>query len=367
VAFQNSHRNGGLSHPAELPFGRTFAGQYQESKPEKSGSKQMRAVIGFYMRRGITPNGENGPSTDDLHKMITSGQLFDVSVGLGGGEAVCDVCRRNVRSHDCEHLPGTTRRMQEAEIEAQKQRGVPKGAASYTYVNGRLHELSGVYDGAVPGAGFRKVLSLGKQLNEGERDEVREAYGSLINEAEDLFMNGTLIDEIKTAVKEGFQAAFGSSKKAEAAAEPEQPAKPEDSKREDGAAETEAENERLRKELAAEREAKTAAEADKFVHEQLKAGHMFPSELAAVMSFYLQAARDDNAHPLPPAGESRVENLRKMIELRPSNRLIVDLTVGETDQVLKADENSQTEMSEERRRELLSKTPAGRAALSVVK
>jgi signal peptide peptidase SppA len=127
----------------------------------------------------------------------------------------------------------------------------------------------------------------------------------------------------------------------------------------------EAEAADLRKQLAAQREEKTKAEAEAFVRQQIAAGHLFPAEAEPTVTQYLVAATDDQDRPLKES--SRVANLRAMIEARPSNKLTEELTVGPSDKVLKADENSQTEMSDERRRELLGKTPAGKAALSVVK
>lgn len=125
------------------------------------------------------------------------------------------------------------------------------------------------------------------------------------------------------------------------------------------------ENERLQKRFAVEREAKAKADAEAFVKEQIAVGHLFPAEAQPTITQYLTAAEDDYLRPLSEG--SRVGNLRKMIESRPSNKLTEELTVGPADKVLKADENSQTEMSEERRKELLGKTPAGKAALSIVK
>jgi signal peptide peptidase SppA len=125
------------------------------------------------------------------------------------------------------------------------------------------------------------------------------------------------------------------------------------------------ENERLQKQFAAERQEKAKAEADAFVMQQLRTGKLMPAEADATKADYLQAVEDDAARPLGDG--SRVSRLCARIESRPSHRLTEELTVGKTDKVLKADENNQTEMSEERRQQLLSATPAGKAALQVVK
>lgn len=153
-AFMNSHRTGGMSHPSELPYGKTFAGRY-----EKADDGSERTMIGFYMLRGQYPNGPNGPSTDSMHAGITGGTLFDVSVGLYGGEALCDICGNCVDDWDeCPHVPGTDYGMSADQMQAQKDRGVPDGCATYTLDDSHCGETSAVFDGAVPGAGFRKAL-----------------------------------------------------------------------------------------------------------------------------------------------------------------------------------------------------------------
>lgn len=185
VAFMNSHRTGNISTPGEMPFGRTFAGRYEATMGE-DGSVSERALLSFYMLQGIKPNGDSGPTTDDLHAMIESGTLFDVSVGLLGGpngRAICDVCGQELRK--CDHSPGTTRNMEPEQVEAQKGRGVASGKATYTMEDYILSEVSGVYDGAVPGAGFSKGLSIIDQLSSEEREQFREAFHALMDEESD--------------------------------------------------------------------------------------------------------------------------------------------------------------------------------------
>jgi len=56
--------------------------------------------------------------------------------------------------------------MSTAEIKAQKVRGVPNGEASYSLRDAICGEVSAVYDGAVPGAGYLKSLALGITVGE---------------------------------------------------------------------------------------------------------------------------------------------------------------------------------------------------------
>lgn len=196
VAFMNSHRTGGMSHPSELPFGRTFAGRYEEYT-DAGGQLAARALVGVYLLRGLKPNGDQGPSTDDLHQLIDGGTLFDVSVGLYGGEAICDVCGNDLDEYDqrggyvCPHVPGTNYSMSAAEIATQKARGVGDGKASYSLCNSSMGEVSAVYDGAVPGAGFRKALSFAREGRFSSADLIscRHAYHTLL--ARDEFSEAT--------------------------------------------------------------------------------------------------------------------------------------------------------------------------------
>jgi hypothetical protein len=179
-AFMNSHRTGGLSAPSELPYGRTFAGRF-ETYEQPDGSRFSRALVGVYMLRGQRPNGANGPSTDDFHAGIQAGTIFDVSMGFYGGSAACDVCGADLADDDCPHVPGTTLAMTAEQVSAQEARGVPGGAASYTIEDGHAREVSAVYDGAVPGAGFRKALHLSRagRLPAAALDQARRAYAPL--------------------------------------------------------------------------------------------------------------------------------------------------------------------------------------------
>lgn len=185
-AFMNSHRTGDLSTPSELPFGRAFVGRF-ETVNDPMGMRVQRTVLGVYMLRGQRPNGANGPSTDDMSEAISGGTVFDVSMGLYGGNRICDVCNQDFYAKDgegnwlCPHVPGTHRRMSPEQIDAQKAKGVPEGLATYTLDDAHAGEVSAVYDGAIPGAGFRKALSLAKSggLSDDDIAEVLEAYGNV--------------------------------------------------------------------------------------------------------------------------------------------------------------------------------------------
>jgi hypothetical protein len=149
-AFMTRHNKGGLLGAGENPYGRTFAGQVEQ----KDGIR--RVLVQFYMLRDHTPNGSGATSTDDLHRGLVGGTLFDASLGLtrgGSGRLNCTVCGLWLLSDDCPHIPGSTSGMSDEQIAMQASRGVPGGVATMTFENYHAGEVSVVYDGAIPNAG----------------------------------------------------------------------------------------------------------------------------------------------------------------------------------------------------------------------
>ena len=187
-AFMNSHRTGELSTPSELPFGKTFAGKYERypAPPDSKLRPFERTQLGVYMLRGVYPNGTGGPSTDDMYRQIAGGVLSDVSMGLGGGQKMCDVCGWELRTENCGHAPGTSRNVSPEQMATQEARGVTRGRASYTLEDAHAGEVSGVYNGAIPGAGFSKALEFARQglLSQSELRDMRRAYSHLFNKGD---------------------------------------------------------------------------------------------------------------------------------------------------------------------------------------
>lgn len=333
AAFMNSHRTGGLSTDAEFPFGKTFAGQYQEGR-DAEGSAVQRTMLGVYMLRGIKPNGDSAPSTDDLDRKIRGGTLFDVSVGLYGGARICDVCDGDVSDYDaCPHLPGTYYAMDEDEIAAQKSRGVPDGKASYTIKGASLGEVSGVFDGAVRGAGFRKAVSLANSLSSSDLRLAREVYGGL-NLKEEPDGQGSLLERVSEAVADGFRRAFGGKPPTpppalEAGGLPGGDAAEDDNDMSDKTNNEEVE--RLRKdseELAKMKAKERQAGAEKFATEQVtKHKRLLPFGKDKLQTIYLRLADGDQS--LAAGEESGVKLLMDMFSALPGHNLTTELAAGQ--------------------------------------
>jgi hypothetical protein len=187
-AWMNSHATGSLSTPSQLPFGKAFAGQYERyPSADPTQARFERSLVQAYMLSGKHPNGSNGPSTDDMYAAIMGGTIFDVSMGLAGGDPICDLCGNELRDRErCTHVPGTSRNVTHEQTLVQKRRGVKKGFASYTLENAHPSEVSAVYDGAIPGAGFSVALEALKDggLSQREVIELSASYSNLISQGD---------------------------------------------------------------------------------------------------------------------------------------------------------------------------------------
>jgi hypothetical protein len=276
-AFMNSHRSGGLSTPAELPFGRTFTGRFEMFDGPDGPAK--RAIVGFYMTRGIHPNGTSGPSTDDLHASIDARTIFDVSVGLWGGSAVCDVCGVDLYAQDdkghytCPHVPGSHASMTPEEITAQEERGVTGGKASYTLDNARCSEVSAVYDGAVPGAGFQKAFAMAPNLSPDQWLEVEESFAALFTTNQENEPMAEMKPGDPAAQPEGFAALFAALRQLFTASKDEEKDDEETEKdeedEEDTQKEDDEEDEKAEKDEDDEEETSRLAAALKLAHAEL--------------------------------------------------------------------------------------------------
>lgn len=340
-AFMNSHRTGRMSQPSELPFGRAFTGQVKRYT-DANGSKVRSAQLGVYMTRGIKPNGANGPSTDDLSKMIDTGSLFDVSMGLYGGTKLCDVCGENLYAADedgnylCKHYPGSNRKMDSQQVEAQKLRGVPGGVATYSLVDARPGEVSAVYGGAIPGAGFAKAfhrLNRGGPVRFDERDELLHLYPDL----SETFLRGNAMAKKRTVSVSAILGVLGLANQPSHLNDddddnqgtvvlendtPTQPAQGQQLHNSPPPAirnQADPEKEELRKQVAELRQSGDRRDAEKFAADMTDAKKIVPAESAELSAMMMLCLSDDRTNPIQ--GVSRAETLRKLYSLRTSHTL----------------------------------------------
>jgi hypothetical protein len=334
-AFMNSHRTGGMSTDAEFAFGKTFAGQYQRGTNAK-GEVVQRPLLGMYMLRGVKPNGDSGPSTDDLDKKIRGGTLFNVSVGLTGGEKICDVCDNPLRDSDCSHVPGAHYSMSSADKQKQKDRGVPEGRASYTYRKARLGEVSGVFKGAVRGAGFRKAQSLAASLKGENLKQVRDVYSDLWSSEEEELMSEGIFDRFADYLTERFPNLFGDKSTTNNPPAPDAATKPE------AAPDRTEENsemsnkpgdmdvEKLRRdseELATLKTQQRKQSSMDFATEQVtKNKSLLPFGVEKLQSLHEQLSLDDVTSPLSHG--SRVEQLKSLFAAIPPHSLTKEQAAG---------------------------------------
>lgn len=284
VAFMNSHRTGDISTPSELPFGNTFGGRY-----ELLADGTAHTLVGVYMRRGLKPNGDGGPSTDDLHAQIEAGIQKADSVGVpAGGQSICAVCENPLNARDeqgaylCSHVPGTPRNMTTDERKRMKAAGVPNGYAFFWLDDAHLAEVSAVYSGALPGAGVRKVLNLARQhqLSDTELKQARTAYGLLLGK--DFGMDVETNKALEDTVTRGMRRALRAEQRAAPLSNP---------AKADPAPQTGADNDEavaLRRELAemkaTMRNERAASRAKDFAIALAAANKVTPTELAPLRS-----------------------------------------------------------------------------------
>ncbi len=384
MAFMNSHKTGGLSAPAEHPFGYTFSGRYEELEHE--GTIHRRALLGVYMLKGHHPNGKLQPSTDDIHRAIEARTLRDVSLGINGGQSICDVCAKSLGDKDCPHTPGSSKGLSPEQMEAQMARGAG-GKASYTVVDGKPYEVSAVFKGAVPGAGFRKAMAQ-KQTAKADlafSQEVVLTYGSMMDEGDLKFFRqgkpkmklsdfakwvglaqsaGIELEDLDDSVIQSGTMVPAKVTEMKTATSP-------DALKLD---------ERARELDARERELdamRFGVEADQFVNPLMADAKVLGPDAAALRLLYVQAALDDKANPvhLSTNGQNvtRVELLKLANAGRQKHILTMPDQVTDTPvlqdghKVLPLQEDPKggdAELSADRKKELLEMSDHGKAVLN---
>jgi hypothetical protein len=150
VQFQVSHNGGGFFSAGEVGFGRSLSGEVKGNRSSKE------CLIDFYTIRGLSCGNV---TSDAFIQGARSGIYSDVSIGFVPGEMLCNICGNDfLRKYDfeygdeqrCDHWPGR-------EYELERGKGTQKVTCILQVKDGRLSEVSLVYDGATPGAGIAAV------------------------------------------------------------------------------------------------------------------------------------------------------------------------------------------------------------------
>ena len=150
VQFQVSHNGAGAFGGGEVGFGRSLGGEVKSR-----GRNSKECLIDFYTIRGLACGNV---TSDGFIDGARAGIYADVSIGFQPGEMICNICGHDFLKRsfwgdsedECTHWPG-----REYEIDGGK--GKKTVRCILQVKNGRLHEVSLVYDGATPGAGIAAV------------------------------------------------------------------------------------------------------------------------------------------------------------------------------------------------------------------
>jgi len=109
-ALQLAHGGGMFGGGAlEMPIGSSFRGELTL----REGYEGKHVLGHYYVRRGVN-TGLGNMTTDDIEKNIRAGIYRRGSIGFSiapmegrsAGKYICSICRMNVLSGDCPHIPG---------------------------------------------------------------------------------------------------------------------------------------------------------------------------------------------------------------------------------------------------------------------
>ncbi|MDF2434912.1 MAG: hypothetical protein JWP44_4543, partial [Mucilaginibacter sp.] len=176
VAFLRNHNT------YDDPAGHSLAGTFTGGQ----GNGLAKARASFF----VLPDPDNAGYVNK----IRSGTVRDVSIGFYDGEWLCTICGKDMNqwmSRDgCPHFLGVTYTPRD---ESGMEKGTPQKARA-NIENAHLAEVSGVYDGATPGAMIDKARALAGQgeLDSRTRELVQVRYniklpgGSRIHAVPDL-------------------------------------------------------------------------------------------------------------------------------------------------------------------------------------
>lgn len=144
----------------QLGYGQSIRGTYEGAKQkidekEPDDKDKSRVLIDFYVMPGVKLG--RGDS-DSFILGVQSGIIRDVSIGFIPGSFECNLCRNDPFdwwAMECMHIPGAYYDSTGKNVVNVKSQGA---ILAFAWVrDGRLSEVSAVYDGATPGAYIQKA------------------------------------------------------------------------------------------------------------------------------------------------------------------------------------------------------------------
>lgn len=152
VAFLPGHNH------QHLPIGGSLTGELREGGDEQSVHADFYTLSGLRIGE-IDTNG--------LIVGIRGGLTRDVSIGFFGGTPICQICNQHYWRSNCPHLAGFTYEIEQGDV-------IRQVLATVGMDDAHLAEVSGVFDGATPGAMIEKVYEMARS-GAIDADAVRQA------------------------------------------------------------------------------------------------------------------------------------------------------------------------------------------------
>lgn len=172
VSFLDSHAW------RQLGLGYTFDGRVQESDvplEEFPNEKRLEVIVSAYTIPGYSPGG--GIGTDDFIRGVRASLIRDVSVGFYATVYPCSICGLNMFDwgSGCYHIPGFVYEKMDPDGNV-----IGEEVCFAWVADGRLSEVSAVYDGANEDAGISSIIPFAKAQLEAEAGRLKPRQRDLL-------------------------------------------------------------------------------------------------------------------------------------------------------------------------------------------
>jgi hypothetical protein len=174
---------------SKLPIGRTFNAEMVQEFDQSSGDLCNSLYGEVYIDLGR--NTEGGMTTNDIAKGISSGTIFDVSIGFNAKSFCCSICGNDIRDYaNCPHIPG-----REYSVDEDEEGSTCKVKRCQVIVGedgiGELLELSLVYAGACGRATIKNNFSINNVTNDIEGTKL-----AIVDDIKRIPLNSTVYQQL---------------------------------------------------------------------------------------------------------------------------------------------------------------------------